>query len=64
MIRKALPTTPDVRLTSELRDTFFVYGPGPWAWLCENEFKALDPRTRAALPAEQRQRTRPEPPVA
>lgn len=63
-VRTALPTTPEAHLTPELRDTFFVYGSGPWVWFSEAEFARLAPTVRAGLVAERRRRTRPKPPVA
>lgn len=50
-----------VEITDELRDTFFMYGGGPWTWLSEREFNGLSPGVRALLAGERRDRTRPKP---
>lgn len=48
-------------VSDEHRDTFFLYGGGPWAWLTEDELAALDPGLRSALLRERRARVRPKP---
>ena len=48
-------------VTGELRDTFFMYGGGPWVWLSEDEYAALRPDVRAALASERRGRICPKP---
>ena len=63
-VRDALPQTPQLKITAEVRDTFFLYAGGPWAWLTEEEFRALPAHARTALTRERRQRTNPKPPVA
>ncbi|MCK0111285.1 hypothetical protein MWU75_03915 [Ornithinimicrobium sp. F0845] len=57
----SLPDTSSESVTDELRDTFFMYGAGPWAWLSEDEFAELEPDARAALVTERRDRVRPKP---
>lgn len=57
----SLPDSSPESLTDELRDTFFMYGGGPWDWLSEDDFADLRTDARAALASERRQRVRPKP---
>lgn len=57
----ALPRTRSLPVTAELRDTFFMYGGGPWAWLSEEEYADLPPDVRSALGSERRRRIQPKP---
>ncbi len=45
----------------EWRDTFFLYGPGPWVWLAEAEFTSLAAELRTRLADGMRRRTAPKP---
>lgn len=49
------------QVSPEHRDTFFLYGGGPWVWLSEDELAGLDGAVRTALLAERRERVRPKP---
>lgn len=57
----ALPRTRSLPLTNELRDTFFMYGGGPWVWLSEEEYADLSPGVRSVLAGERRGRIHPKP---
>src|SRR5690625_5793468 len=46
--------------SDEVRDTFFLYQ-GEWAWLQENEFRALPAELRERLLASRRRATFPKP---
>lgn len=59
--RRCFPTTDAVPITDEVRDTFFMYGGGPWTWLSEGQYADLDPGTRTQLEAERRRRMHPKP---
>ncbi|QFG69572.1 hypothetical protein [Ornithinimicrobium pratense] len=56
-----VPTVDAVEVTDELRDTFFMYGGGPWTWLSENQHADLQPGLRTLLGAERRRRMHPKP---
>lgn len=60
-IVRLIPVTAEVEVTDELRDTFFMYGGGDWAWLTEDEFADLSHRARPALADERRRRIHPKP---
>lgn len=57
----ALPRTRSLPVTDELRDTFFMYGGGPWVWLSEEEYADLPPEVRSVLASERRRRIQPKP---
>lgn len=57
----ALPRTRSLPVTDELRDTFFIYGGGPWVWLSEEEYADLPSEVRSVLAGERRRRIQPKP---
>ena len=57
----ALPRTRPLPVTDELRDTFFMYGGGPWVWLSEEEYADLPPDVGSVLASERRRRIQPKP---
>ena len=57
----SIPMTEALEITDEVRDTFFLYGGGPWTWLSEDQYADLQPEMRALLSAERRHRMRPKP---
>lgn len=56
-----LPPVSSSPPSDELRDTFFLYGGGPWAWVFESEFARLGREARAVLARERRARLLPKP---